>query len=358
MLWAAYSLRAQNDAAAEIPADTTAQLKLGLHLQPYFRWSNEKRIPGGLEFYNFDRYNSFSVNSAVLRLDYTSSKVRSSLGLVSGSYAVRNYAQEPPGLQNVYEASVGLKLSKKQNWWLDMGVLPGHLGWESVYGMDNLNLSRSFYSEYTPYYQTGARLSHISPSGRWSWSVLALNGWQNISTPDTLSEFGFGYTLKRKWKSDWELNFNGYYGRRREDRYPNFVRERVQVDLWTRGTLGTHWELAGGLAFGLLTTDWRQTHLTAQTRYSIDHRWFVNARLEIFGDEEFFVDPDDPFFENNDAPYTYGFSLGLDYQFNNYLMSRFEYRVNLFEYDLVDVHGLIYSLEFNLEKDLLRLGKK
>ncbi len=331
-----------------------------MHLQPYFRWTNEKNLPGGLQFYNFDRSNSFSVNSAVLRLDYTSEKVRSSFGLVAGSYAVQNYAQEPSGLQNIYEASVGFKLSKTRDWWLDLGVLPGHLGWESVYGMDNLNLSRSFYSEYTPYYQTGARLSHISPSGKWSWSLLALNGWQRISVPDSTTEMGIGTTLKRKWSSGWELNFNTYYGRNRWETSPsrsNFY-ERLDLDLWTRGRFNEHWEFAAGMGVGAITDDFlQQFHVTVQSRWKLNENWLLNARIERFVSNYAFPDFRSDQWDTS-YPYTYGMSLGLDHRINPYLWGRMEYRLNLIEQRPEDVHGLIYSLEFNLDRDLFTLFNK
>jgi|GEM_PF-2028055 len=348
------SLWAQNEAIAELPTDTTAQLTLGLHLQPYFRWSNEKRIPGGLEFYNFDRYNSFSVNSAVIRLDYTSQKVRSSLGLVSGSYAAKNYVQEPAGLQNIYEASVGLKLSKKQDWWLDIGVLPGHLGWESVYGMNNFNLSRSFYSEYTPYYQTGARLSHTSPSGRWSWSVLALNGWQRISVPDSLTEYGLGTTLGWKWNPRWKVHFNTYYGRTRYDylHYRNNYEDRLDAEFWVQGNIHPNWEFIAGAGAGMVTDGLQQVHLTVQSRWVLNERWMINARLERFGTNYVLWDPSE-----YAEPSTIGLSMGLDHRINPNLWGRFEYRLNMIEGRPDDVHGLIYSLEFNLDKNLFRSGK-
>lgn len=351
LLWmSSFSLSAQNEAFS----DTVPQLKLGLHLQPYFRWTNEKNIPGGLQFYNFDRYNSFSVNSAVIRLDYSSQKVRSSFGMVAGSYAVRTYAQEPAGLQNVYEASVGFNLSQTQDWWLDMGVLPGHLGWESVYGMDNLNLSRSFYSEYTPYYQTGARLSHNSPSGKWSWSVLALNGWQRISVPDSITEYGFGTTLKRKWKSGWELNFNTYYGRIRYDYLPyrNNYEDRLDAEFWVRGNFNKNWEFVAGAGAGMVTDGLQQVHLTVQSRWRLSDSWLINARMETFGTNYVYFDYDDLA-----EPSTYGLSLGLDHKINPYLWGRLEYRFNLITGNPDYVHGLIYSLEFNLDKDLFPLLK-
>ena len=39
-------------------------------------------------------------------------------------------------------ANAGYKLSAKKAWWLDIGVLPSHIGFESAVGKDNWTLTR------------------------------------------------------------------------------------------------------------------------------------------------------------------------------------------------------------------------
>jgi hypothetical protein len=48
-----------------------------------------------------------------------------------GTYPQYNLASEQPLLKNIYEANIGVKISKKHNLWIDMGIMPSHIGFES-----------------------------------------------------------------------------------------------------------------------------------------------------------------------------------------------------------------------------------
>jgi hypothetical protein len=50
-------------------------------------------------------------------------------------------------LKNIYEANVGISLNKKNNLWVDAGVMPSHIGFESAISMDNWYLTRSLLAE-------------------------------------------------------------------------------------------------------------------------------------------------------------------------------------------------------------------
>ena len=78
----------------------------------------------------------------------------------------------------VFEASVGFKLSKHKEWWLDMGILPSHIGFESAIGADQLTLTRSMMADNSPYYESGFRLSYNSSNQKWFLALLCVNGWQ------------------------------------------------------------------------------------------------------------------------------------------------------------------------------------
>ncbi len=73
-----------------------------------------------------------------------------------------NYAAEPGILGNFYEGNVGIKLSENNNLWLDVGVFPSHIGFESAVGKDNWALTRSLNAENTPYFESGAKVSYTS----------------------------------------------------------------------------------------------------------------------------------------------------------------------------------------------------
>jgi hypothetical protein len=93
--------------------------------------------------YNHHRSEEVTVNLAMVRSAYSSSKVRFNVGLMAGTYANANLAAEPGVLKNLYEANAGVRLSKRYQLWLDAGILPSHIGFESAIGKDNWTLTRS-----------------------------------------------------------------------------------------------------------------------------------------------------------------------------------------------------------------------
>ena len=112
--------------------------------------------------YSYNKNNEASVNLAFVKGSYNTDNVRVNLALAGGSYMSSNYASEPGVLNNIYESNVGLKLSDKNNVWIDVGVFASHLGFESAVGKDNWTLTRSFSADNTPYYETGAKISYTS----------------------------------------------------------------------------------------------------------------------------------------------------------------------------------------------------
>ena len=66
---------------------------------------------------------------------------------MTGTYANANLAAEPGVLKNIYEANVGVKVSRNKDLWVDAGVLSSHMGFESATGADNWNLTRSLLAE-------------------------------------------------------------------------------------------------------------------------------------------------------------------------------------------------------------------
>ena len=90
------------------------------------------------------------------------------MGIASGTFMRANYAQESGVLNNLYQANIGFRLSDHQQWWLDMGVLPPHIGLETAKGNENWALTRTLMADNTPYFETRAKLSFTSQDQRWT----------------------------------------------------------------------------------------------------------------------------------------------------------------------------------------------
>ena len=92
------------------------------------------------------------------------------------------------------EAVVGVKLA--ENVWLDGGVFYSHLGLESWASRDNLTYTRSLVAEYSPYYQSGVKLTW-TPSAKLTAQIDVVNGWQIVSENNTGRVLVCDWTTRR-----------------------------------------------------------------------------------------------------------------------------------------------------------------
>jgi hypothetical protein len=84
-----------------------------------------------------------------------------------------NYQAESGFLGNLYRGNVAIKLSKENNLWLEAGVFSSHIGFEGFEAKDKWSLTNSLSAENTPYYETGAKISHTSNDRKWFLSAFA-----------------------------------------------------------------------------------------------------------------------------------------------------------------------------------------
>lgn len=167
--------------------------------------------------YSFNKNNEAAVNLAFLRGAYVTDGFRANLALAAGTYMKANYALEPGFLGNFYEGNVGIKLSRENNLWLDVGVLPSHIGLESAVGKDNWTLTRSIEADNTPYYESGARIGYTSGDKKWFASALVLNGWQHIKPVEGGSLPSFGTQVTYKPSPGITLNSSTFLGTDKPD---------------------------------------------------------------------------------------------------------------------------------------------
>lgn len=167
--------------------------------------------------YSHNRHNEINLNIGFVRAAYSSDRVRANLALMAGTYANANLASEPGVLKNVFEANAGIKISTSSDVWLDVGILPSHIGFESAVGKDCWNLTRSILAENSPYYEAGARISFTSADGKWYLTGLLLNGWQRIQRVDGNSLPSFGTQVSFKPNASVTLNSSTFIGTNKPD---------------------------------------------------------------------------------------------------------------------------------------------
>jgi hypothetical protein len=71
--------------------------------------------------YSHNRNNEVNLNLGFVKANYETEKLRANVALGVGTYMNSNYAAEPGVLKNIYEANVGVKISKTKIF----GLMPG-----------------------------------------------------------------------------------------------------------------------------------------------------------------------------------------------------------------------------------------
>ncbi len=122
-------------------------------------------------------------------LKYSSSRIRARFVPGFSTYVNSNYASEKGTLKNIIEGSIGVKISKKKNIWIDAGIFGSPYTNESAISKDHLAYTRSMAAENVPYYLAGVKLGlPIAP--KLNAYVYILNGWQRIEDPNNKMSVG------------------------------------------------------------------------------------------------------------------------------------------------------------------------
>lgn len=247
----------------------------GDHLRPGF-------------IYGFNRHNEVNLNFGMMKLAYAKRNMRGNFALITGTYAQYNLAAEPVLLRSVYEANAGVKLSTKKEFWLDAGILPSHIGFESAIGKDCWNLTRSIMAENTPYFEAGARLSYTSPNGKWYASGLLLNGWQRMARVDGNNTPAFGTQLTYKPTAKATINWSTFVG---NDKPDSVAQLRIFNNLYAQLQVTEKFGMILGCDVGLeeaASGESTSLYITPILipRLQLSERSCIAARIEYYQDQE------------------------------------------------------------------------
>lgn len=314
------SASAQNDSIAK-------SLTVGGYAEVYYTadFNNPKNNNRPGFVYSHNRNNEVNVNLAFIKTAYNTENVRANLALAVGTYMNANYAAEQGVMKNIYEANVGLKISKKHNLWIDAGIFPSHLGFESAVGKDNWTLTRSLFADNSPYFETGAKISYTSESGKWFVSGLVLNGWQRIQRVDGNSTPAFGHQLTFKPNEKLTINSSSFIGNDKPDsirqmRYFHNLYAVYQINKKFGVTagfdIGAEQKAKGSEQYNI----WYTPVLIA--KYNATEKLSFTARGEYYQDEKGVIIATGT--ENGFK--TFGYSLNADYQILPNLVWRTEIR--------------------------------
>lgn len=310
--------------------------------------------------FHYNRHNEINLNLGIIGVEITNPRYRMRIDFQAGTYAQDNYAAEESLLQHVFQANIGLALNKQRNLWLEAGIFPSHLGFESALTYFNPTLTRSLVAENSPYFLSGAMLQYEANT-KWNLAAIVANGWQRIQRVPGNSMLSFGTQVGYKIQENSALNWSTFITTEDPDtsrrmRYFN----NVYADL----VLANKWQLIAGFDHGLqqaapgsskLQSWWAPTFIV---RYHWHENWATAIRAEYYHDpNEIIVStPTLGGFE------VLGFSLNIDYAPKGLPLLRVELRnLNSQKTPFATASGNVSSnwfistsLSFNLKSNLGR----
>lgn len=262
--------------------------------------------PGFL--YNYNRHNELNLNLAYVKTNYTSDRVRGNVAIMAGTYAQYNLASEAELLRYLYEANVGVRIGK--NLWIDAGIMPSHIGFESAVGKDSYILTRSILADNTPYYEAGAKITW-NPNDKWTLSAMYLNGWQRIQRVDGNQTPGFGTQVTFKPSDKVTLNHSTFIGNDK----PDSVRQmRYFNNLYGIFTITEQFSLIAGLDYGFEQQEKGSSSMNEWYSPIVIARYAFNEKLALAGRAEYYSDRDGVIISTGtpNGFKTTGYSLNLD----------------------------------------------
>lgn len=316
-----------NDSISILPTSEIPALKFSGYIETYYAYDfnqPENNVRPGF-IYSHNRHNEVALNLGFIKAAYDTGNVRANLALMAGSYPNANLSAEEGVLKNIYEANAGVKLSKTANLWVDAGIFASHIGFESAIGKDCWTLTRSILADNSPYYESGAKISYTSPSGKWFVSGLVLNGWQRIQRVESNKTLAFGHQLTYKPSAKVTLNSSSFIG---NDKPADDKRMRYFHNLYGQFQLSENFGLIAGFDIGAEQkakgsesyNSWYAPVLIA--KYTINGKFSLSARGEYYADKNGVIISTGT--ENGFK--TFGYSLNFDYAIYSNVVWRVEAR--------------------------------
>lgn len=303
--------------------DTLNKLSFFAYGELYYSYdfSNPSNQEKSNFLYNHKIHNNINANLLMLKAQYLDTRLRANFGLMTGNYAQYNLSSEPNWAKTFYEANIGLKLSKKKNIWLDAGIMPSHIGFESAISADCWTLTRSLLAENSPYYEAGLKLSYTSKNEKLFLSTLVLNGWQKIQKPDFITKPSFGAQVTYKPTAKLTFNYSNFIGTDKPDslrslrHFHNFY---LQFEPTSKFGIITGFDIGFEKILDNKFDNWFSPVIILKQR--ISKKTIVALRGEYYSDKkEIIITTATP-----NGFQTFGLSSNFDFEFSNKIKFRIE----------------------------------
>jgi hypothetical protein len=319
-----------NNCIAQV--DSIKSFNVSAYIETYYSYDFSKPFNNEKpDFnYNYKKHNQPDVNLAFVKANFQSKQLRSSLALMTGNYAMYNLSSEPNWAKPLLEANVGYKLFEKHDFWIDAGVMPSHIGFESAIGGDCWNLTRSILAENSPYYESGIKFNYTNKKQDLYVAFHVLNGWQKIAISKRDENPSVGVQVNYKPTSSLTLNYSNFVGNIKVDSINSAL--RIFHNLYAIYDASSKLSFIFGFDIGTQkiaftkSTAWYTPVIIS--KFNLTDKSKIAGRLELYSDkQQTIIRTSTP-----NGYQTIGTSINYDYQ----ISSKFLWRAELKRYNSKD----------------------
>jgi len=285
------------------------ELRFGGYISTYYaHYSDDIEQNNFVQFPTLaPRNNQFSLNMALLSMEYKSQDLRGNITLHYGDVPESSW---PAVFNLIQEAHAGFKIYKKL--WFDAGFFKTHIGLESFQPRENITSSMSIMNFYDPYFLSGAKLTYLATS-KLSLQACIFNGYNEYvdNNKNKALDFSASYNLND--------NISFTYNFLTCDETPNDVATKHQryyqnfyaTFIYGRFTVGL--DVNFGLQEHTLKRDTTKT--AAMYAGLVVAKYRLLKKLDVYGRVENFSDPNQILSTNvNIGSYIRGTTLGIEFR--------------------------------------------
>ena len=303
--------------------DSLSRIRLSAYFESYYSYDFANPINDEKPdySYNYKKHNQPNVNLAFVKANYQSKRLRSNLALMTGTYVKYNLSAEPNWAKPLMEANIGYKPFDQQDFWIDAGVMPSHIGFESAVGADCWNLTRSILAENSPYYESGIKLNYTNKKQDLYFAFHLLNGWQKIAIPKGDEKPNVGVQVNYKPTSSLTLNYSNFVGNINIDSTSAL---RVFHNLYAIYDASSNLSFILGFDLGTQKSLGAKTYVWYTpvfiSKINLNQKSKIAGRLEYYSDQQQTIIAT----STSNGYRTFGASVNYDYQISSKVLWRSE----------------------------------
>lgn len=285
------------------------ELRIGGYVSTYYAYYDDESEPNG--FIQFPtlapRNDQFSLNMALLNMQYKSSNLRSNITLHYGDVPASAW---PETFNLIQEANAGFKIHNKL--WFDAGFFKTHIGLESFQPRENIASSMSIPNFYDPYYLSGAKLTYL-PNAKLTLQACIFNGYNEYidNNKNKALDFSANYNLNEHISFTYNFLTCDETPDKVKTKHQRYYQNFFATFIYRKFTIGFD------VNYGIQENSNRKDSTKLGTMHAgiIVGEYKLSPKFDVYGRLEHFSDPNRILTGSlNTGRYVRGNTLGCEYK--------------------------------------------